>query len=102
MNAILLKSISINNQKCIVIPGRVNINSNEPTFYPYSIEVNKCSCNNISNPYAKLCVPDIAKYVNVKVFSLMSRTNEIRHIRWYEICKYKWGLDASVCNNKQW
>ena len=37
------------------------------------------SCNNINDPYAKICVPDIAKNLNVKVFNLMSRTNETRH-----------------------
>ena len=31
----------------------------------------------------------------------MSRTNETRHIKWYETCKCKCSLDASVCNNKQ-
>ena len=38
----------------------------------------KCggSCNNINDPYAKLCVPDAFKNINVKVFNLMSRTNE--------------------------
>ena len=32
-------------------------------YYPYSVLVNKCSgsCNDINNPYAKLCVPDVAK-----------------------------------------
>ena len=51
--------------------------------YPYSIKVNKCrgSCNNINDPYAKICVPDNIKYINVKVFNLMSRTNETRHIK---------------------
>ena len=36
--------------------------------------VNKCSSssNNINDPYAKLCVPDVAKNINVKVFNLMS------------------------------
>ena len=38
---------------------------------------------------------------NVKVFNLMSRTNETRHIEWHETCKYKCRLDASICNNKQ-
>ena len=35
-------------------------------FYPYSIKANKCSgtCNNINDPYAKLCVPDIASVCN--------------------------------------
>ena len=48
-----------------------------------------------------MCVPDVIKNVNVKVFNIMSRTNETRHIEWHETCKYKCKLDASVCNNKQ-
>ena len=46
-------------------------------------------------------VPDIIKNLNVKVFNLISRTNETRHIKWDEMYKYKCRLDASVCNNKQ-
>ena len=55
----------------------INANSNNPIFYPFSIKINKCSgiCNNINNPYAKMCVPDVIKDLNVKVFNLMSRTN---------------------------
>ena len=51
-------------------------------FYPYSTPMNRCkgSCNTIKDPYHKLCVPDIIKNINVKVFNLMSRTNETRHI----------------------
>ena len=48
-----------------------------------------------------MCIPDVIKNLNVKVFNLMSRTNEARHIKWLETCKYKCRLDASVCNNKQ-
>ena len=48
-----------------------------------------------------MCVPDVVKNLNVKVFNLMSRTNEARHIEWHETCKSKCRLDASVCNNKQ-
>ena len=57
------------------------------------------SCNNINNPYAKLCVPNVVK--NVKVSNLMPRTNETRHIKWNETCKCKCRLDGSVCDNKQ-
>ena len=59
------------------------------------------SCKNINDPYAKVCVLDIIKNLNVKVFSLMSRTNEARFIEWHETCKYEYRLDAIVCNNKQ-
>ena len=46
-------------------------------------------------------VPDVVKNVNVKVFNLMSRTNETRHIAWHETCKCKSRLDVDVFNNKQ-
>ena len=48
-----------------------------------------------------MCVPDVFKTSNVKVFNLMSRTHEARHIEWHETCKCKWRLNSSVCNNKQ-
>ena len=65
------------NQGCKTRPQIVNVNSNNPMFYPFSIKISKCSgnCNNINNPCAKICVPDIIKNLNFKVFNLMSRTN---------------------------
>ena len=98
-----LSCISMNNQACKVRPEIINVNTNESVFYPFSIKTSKCSgsCNNINDPYAKMCVPDVVKNLNVKVFNLMSRTNETRHIKWHETCKCKCRLDASVCNNKQ-
>ena len=91
------------NQQCKVRPEIISVNCNEPIFYPFSIKTSKCSgsCNNINDPYAKICVPDVVKDLNVKVFNLMSGTNETRHIKWHETCKCKCRLDASVCNNKQ-
>ena len=72
-------------------------------FYPYRFTINKCKCsyNTINDSYAKLCVPDIIKNINVKEFNLISRTNETRHIEWHKTCKCKCRLDARVCNNKQ-
>ena len=76
---------------CNLRPQITNINSNKPLFYPYSVKMNTCSgsWNNINDPYAKLCVSDVVKNINVKVFNLMSRTNETRHIKWHETCKSK-------------
>ena len=93
----------MNNQVCKVRPKIIYVNSNEPVFYPFSIKTSKCSgsCNNINDPYAKICVPDIVKSLNVKVFNVMSRTNETRHIKWHETCRCKCRLDARLGNNKQ-
>ena len=60
------------------------------------VNVGGGSCNNINDPYAKICVPDAINDLNVKVFNLMSSTNETRHIKWHETCKCKCRLDASV------
>ena len=78
-----LNCISMKNQECKVRPEIINVNSNEPVFYAFSIKTSKCSgsCNNINDPYAKICVPNVIKDLNVKVFNLMARTNEIRHIK---------------------
>ena len=98
-----VKEIFMKNQECKPRPQIVNVISKEPVFYPFSIKTSKCSgsCNNINDPYAKMCVPDVVKNLNVKVFNLMSRTNETRHIEWHETCKCKCRLYASVCNNRQ-
>ena len=98
-----LKRVSMNNQECKVRPEIVNVNSDEPVFFPFIVKTSKCSgsCNNINNPYAKLRLPDVVKNLNVKVFNLISRINETRHIKWHETCKYKSRLDTSVFNNKQ-
>ena len=98
----LLSCISMSNQEYRARPQIVDVNSEKPVFFPFSIEISKCSgsCNNINNLYAKMRVPDIFKKPNVKVFNLMSTTNETRHIEWHETCKCECRLDASVCNDK--
>ena len=93
----------MNNQECKIKPEIINVNSNEPAFYPSSVKTSKCSggCNNINDPYAKMCVSDVLKNSNVKVVNLMLRTNETRHIKWHKTCNCKCRLDEIVFNNKQ-
>ena len=75
-----LTCVSMNDQECKVRPEIININSNEPSFYPFSVKISKCSgsCNNINDPYAKLFVPYVSKNMNIKVFNLISRADETR------------------------
>ena len=46
-------------------------------------------------------MPDVVKNLNVKVFNLLLRTNETRHIEWYKASKCECKFGANVCNNKQ-
>ena len=88
-NANSLSCISMSNQECKTRPQVVNVNGDEPVFFPFSIETSKCSgsCNNINYSHAKTCFLDAAKNLNVKIFNLISRTNETRYIEWHETCK---------------
>ena len=63
-----LDCMSMKNSECKVRPEIISINSNNPMFHPFSIKVNKCNgnCNDINNPYARFCVPDTVKNLNVK------------------------------------
>ena len=85
-----LDCISMKNRERKVRPEIIDIKSNNPMFYPFSVKINRYSgnCNNINDPYAKIYVPDTVKNFNVKAFNLMSRTNETRHIKWNKSCKY--------------
>ena len=80
-----LSCISTNNQGCKTRSQVINVKGDEPMFFPFSIETSKCSgsCNYINYPYAKICIPDVAKNLNVKVFNLMPETNETRFIEWH-------------------
>ena len=62
-----LECISIKNQQCKVRPKIVDVSSNNPIIYLFSVKVNRRSgiCNNINSAYARICVPDIAKNFNV-------------------------------------
>ena len=63
LNAIPLSGISMKNQECKTRPQVFNVNGDEPVFFPFCIETNKCSggCNNFNYPYAKISVPDVIK-----------------------------------------
>ena len=49
----LLSCISMNNQECKVKSQIVNVNGDDPVFFPFSIKTSKCSgsCRNIINPF---------------------------------------------------
>ena len=88
----------MNNEESKVRLKIVNVNGDNPVFFPYSVKTSKCSgsCNNINNPLGKMCVPDVVKNLNVKVFNLVLGTNETRRIEWDEYtCKWHVNMDSN-------
>ena len=81
----------------------VNEGVGEALFYPYNVLVNKCSgsCNTVDDPMARLCVPNIIKNVNMKVYKFLMRLNETHNVLQHESCECICRLNSSVCNSKQ-
>ena len=86
-----LKCVSVVNQKFMPRPKILDVNEGvgEALFYPYNVLVNKCSgiCNMLDDPMARLCIPNIIKNVNMKVYNFLVRLNETRNVLWHESCK---------------
>ena len=100
-----LECVSVTNQECMPRPKILDVNEGvgEALFYPYNVLVNKCSgsCNMLDAPIAKMCIPNIVKRVNMKVYNFLMRLNETRNVLWHESCKCVCRLNSSVCNSKQ-
>ena len=97
--------VSVINRKYMSRPKILDVNQGvgEVLFYPHNVLVNKCSgsCDTLDNPMAKLCVPNIIKRINMKVYNVLMRLNETRNVLWHESCKCVCRLNSSVCNSKQ-
>ena len=95
-----LKCISLKNQECKV---RKVIVDNKYMAFRYKISVNKCvgSCDNITNPHSRVCIPDVAKNVTVKMFDLMNLEKKTKQIEFHESCKCVCRISSSVCSEKQ-
>ena len=59
------------------------------------------SFNTIHDPYARVCVPNKVKNMNLKLFDSILRVNETTFINQHDSCECKCGLNETVCNSKQ-
>ena len=95
-----LECVSVINRKCMPRPKILDVNegAGEALFYPYNVLVNKCSgsCDTINDPMARLCVPNIIKRINMKVYNFLIRLNDTRNVLWHESCKCVCKLNSSV------
>ena len=84
----------------MVRPTLIDINPNELKHYPFMISLNKCagSCNVLSS---KICVPKEAKYINVKVFNMITNKDEANAMTKHVSCDCKCKFNSITCNSKQ-
>ena len=97
-----LECVSAVNKKCMPRPKILGVNEGvgEALFYPYNVQVNKCSgsCNTLDNPIEKLCVPNVIKGLNMKVYNFLTMLNKTRNVLWHESCKCVCVCTNLLCN----
>ena len=94
----------MNNQECKTRPQVIMLMEMNLCFFHLLLKQVNVVVVVIILTIGKICVPDVAKNLNVKVFNyfyLMSRTNETKFIKWHESCKCECKFGENVCNNKQ-
>ena len=98
-----LKCYLLDNQECKIRAEIINVNNEEPIFYPYKTKMNRCvgSCNTIVDPYCKTCFANDMENISLKVFNLLSQSNETINIEKHKGCGCKCKLNKGACNNKQ-
>ena len=77
-----------------------NEHSQQFHYYPLTIKLDKCvrSCNTLNDLSIKLCIPNKPKYLNLKLFNIITRTNESKILTRHISCKCKCKFDGRNCN----
>ena len=67
--------VSPNYQLCTVIPAIIDLNPDELLFYLVMVSLGWSveSCNNVEDPFGRICVPNKIEDVNLKVFNRIKR-----------------------------
>ena len=88
------KLTSLNDDPCMIRPTLVDLNSIELNHYSFMTSVDKCNGS---------CALSKTKDINIKVFNMITRINEVntlvKHISFDFKCKF----DHAVCSlNQKW
>ena len=84
-------------------PSLIDLNSVGLNYHSFMISLDKCnrSCNSVDDLSAKICVPNKAKSVNVKVFNMATKINETKILTKHISCDCKRKFDSATCNSNQ-
>ena len=76
------------NKPCMIKTFLIDLNPVELKYYPFIINLDKCSVsyNSVDESSTKMCVPSKTKDVNVKVFNMITNRNEAKTMVKYISC----------------
>ena len=72
-------------------------------YYPFTVKLDRCvgSCNTLNDLSNKVCVPSKTEDLNLSVFIMVSRINELKTITKQISCECKCRFDGRKCNSDQ-
>ena len=97
------KFVSLNNETCMARPTLIDLNPVELNYYSFIISLDKCngSCNAVDDFFARICIPSDTTDKNVKVFNMITRTNEVKTLLKHISCDCKCKFNRPACNSSQ-
>ena len=99
------KCVSLSNQRCIIQPILINLHPNEYSqevhYYPFAVKVDKCvgSCNTLNDLSNKVCVPNKTQDLNLSMFNMVTRINQLKTLTKCKSCECKFKFDRRKCNS---
>ena len=96
MFVVLLSNIvnESNHVKCVSLSNH---------YYPFTVKLDRCvgNCNTLNDLPNKVCVPSKTEDLNLSVFIMVSRINELKTITKQISCECKCRFDGRKCNSDQ-
>ena len=95
--------MSINKEPCMTRPFLIDLNPVELKYYPFMINLDKCTgcCSSLDDLSTKLCVPSKTKDIDVKVFNMITNRNEEKTLAKHISCDFKCKFNSTACNSNK-
>ena len=102
------KCVLLSNQKCMTQSNLINFHANKYSqefhYYPFVIKLDRYvgSFNTLNDLSNKVCVPNKAENLNLNVFNMITRINELKALTKHISCQCKCKFDGRKYNSDQW
>ena len=102
------KCVLLSNQKCMTQSNLINFHANKYSqefhYYPFVIKLDRYvgSFNTLNDLSNKVCVPNKAENLNLNVFNMITRINELKALTKHISCECKCKFDGRKYNSDQW
>ena len=101
------KCVSLSNQEYMAQPTLINFHPNEYSqefhYYPLAVKLDRYvgSCKTLNDLSNKACLPNKTDDLNLKIFNMIARINELKTLAKHISCECKCRFDERKCNSDQ-